>query len=204
MFLAGQLPEYLVASISRRGPHSTLYHLPLLVSKSSLRWVRAETRWAVRLGGTQSRRENTHAHVRCSEGVYGSAGPGAWWVQKTKRRRLLHHIRVLSQFSRVRLFATLWIVAPLPIGFSRQEYWSGLPLPTSGDLPHSPGFPVGCLFLLQINNNFKNPTQCWELQSSRTGQAREHISGGHEQGPKGSCLPGWRTRVLSVPVSAGA
>ena len=36
-------------------------------------------------------------------------------------------------------FATLWIVAhqaPLSIGFSRQEYWSGLPCPLPGDLPN--------------------------------------------------------------------
>ena len=35
--------------------------------------------------------------------------------------------------------ATLWTVAhqaPLSVGFSRQEYWSGLPLPSPGDLPH--------------------------------------------------------------------
>ena len=35
-----------------------------------------------------------------------------------------------SRFSRARLFGTLWTVArqaPLSIGFSRQEYWSGLP-----------------------------------------------------------------------------
>ena len=38
---------------------------------------------------------------------------------------------VLSRFSRVRLFVIPWIVAlqaPLPLGFSRKEYWSGLPL----------------------------------------------------------------------------
>ena len=41
--------------------------------------------------------------------------------------------------SRVRLFATLWTVAhqaPLSMGFSRQEYWSGLPFPSPGDLPN--------------------------------------------------------------------
>ena len=46
---------------------------------------------------------------------------------------------VLSRFSCVQLFATLWIVAcqaPLSIGFFRQEYWSGLPFPSSGDLPN--------------------------------------------------------------------
>ena len=40
--------------------------------------------------------------------------------------------------SRVRLFATPWTVAhqaPLSVGFSRQEYWSGLPFPSPGDLP---------------------------------------------------------------------
>ena len=46
---------------------------------------------------------------------------------------------VLSHFSRVRLFATLWAVArrvPLSVGFSRQEYWSALPFPTAGDLSY--------------------------------------------------------------------
>ena len=35
--------------------------------------------------------------------------------------------------------ATLWIVAhqaPLSVEFSRQEYWSGLPFPSSGELPN--------------------------------------------------------------------
>ena len=35
--------------------------------------------------------------------------------------------------------------APLPMGFSRQEYWSGLPFPSTGDLPDpriEPGSPV--------------------------------------------------------------
>ena len=41
--------------------------------------------------------------------------------------------------SHVWLFATLWTVArqaPLSMGFSRQEYWSGLPCPPPGDLPY--------------------------------------------------------------------
>ena len=39
----------------------------------------------------------------------------------------------------VQLFVTPWAVAhqaPLPVGFSRQEYWSGLPCPPPGDLPN--------------------------------------------------------------------
>ena len=39
---------------------------------------------------------------------------------------------VVSRFSHVQLFVTPWTVArqaPLSMGFSRQEYWSGLPCP---------------------------------------------------------------------------
>ena len=42
--------------------------------------------------------------------------------------------------------ATLWTLvhqAPLSMGFSRQEYWSGLPFPTSGDFPN-PGIKPTC------------------------------------------------------------
>ena len=46
------------------------------------------------------------------------------------------HAHLLSCF---KLFATSWTVAyqaPLSMGFSRQEYWSGLSCPPSGDLPN--------------------------------------------------------------------
>ena len=51
-----------------------------------------------------------------------------------------------SVLSRVRLFVTPWTVAhqaPLPIEFSRQEYWSGLPFPSPGELP-KPGIEPTC------------------------------------------------------------
>ena len=44
----------------------------------------------------------------------------------------------VKSLSRVRLFATPWTVArqaPPSMGFSRKEYWSGLPFPSPGDLP---------------------------------------------------------------------
>ena len=47
--------------------------------------------------------------------------------------------------SRVQLFATPWTVAhqaSLFMGFSRQEYWNGLPFPSPGDLPN-PGIKPG-------------------------------------------------------------
>ena len=46
---------------------------------------------------------------------------------------LLLLLLLLSRFSHVRLLATPWTAAyqaPLSVGFSRQEYWSGLPLPS--------------------------------------------------------------------------
>ena len=57
---------------------------------------------------------------------------------------------VISHFSRVRLFATLWTVAhqaSLSIGFSRKEYWSGLLCPPPGNLP-DPGIKPSYLSCL--------------------------------------------------------
>ena len=51
----------------------------------------------------------------------------------------------MKSLSHVRLFATPWTVAyqaSLSMGFSRQEYWSGLPFPSPGDLP-DPGIEPG-------------------------------------------------------------
>ena len=51
----------------------------------------------------------------------------------------------VKSLSHVRLFATPWTVAyqaSLSMGFSRQGYWSGLPFPSSGDLPN-PGIEPG-------------------------------------------------------------
>ena len=54
----------------------------------------------------------------------------------------------MKSLSRVGLFATPWIVAyqaPPSMGFSRQEYWSGLPFPSPGDLLNpgtEPGSPA--------------------------------------------------------------
>ena len=48
----------------------------------------------------------------------------------------------------VQVFATLWTLAlqdPLSLGFSRQEYWNGLPFPSPGNLPDpgtEPASPV--------------------------------------------------------------
>ena len=54
-----------------------------------------------------------------------------------------------SILSHVRLFETPWTVAyksPLSMEFSRQEYWSGLPIPSPGDLPNSGIKPTSPVF----------------------------------------------------------
>ena len=61
---------------------------------------------------------------------------------------------VLSHFSRVWLFATLWTVAhqaPLSVGFSRQDYWSGLPCRSPGAVP-DPEIKPSCLLHWQAGS----------------------------------------------------
>ena len=74
---------------------------------------------------------------------------------------------VLSRFSGVQLFATPWTVAhqaPLPMEFSRQEDWSGLPfpppdLPDPGTKPASLTSPalVGGFFITSATWKSNNP-----------------------------------------------
>ena len=73
--------------------------------------------------------------------LWGSSRlPQAWWFTGRIHwtQKLLYSCCVLlSCFSHVQSFATLWTVAhwtPLSIGFSKKEYWSGLPCPPPGDL----------------------------------------------------------------------
>ena len=62
----------------------------------------------------------------------------------------------MHTLSRVQLFVTPWTVAhpaPLSMEFSRQEYWSRLPFPPAGDLPH-PGVKPILLVLTALAGGF--------------------------------------------------
>ena len=65
---------------------------------------------------------------------------------KDNKRQLQTSMKVkVKSLSRVRLFVIPGTVAyqnPQSMGFSRQEYWSGLPFPSPGDLP-DPGIEPG-------------------------------------------------------------
>ena len=66
------------------------------------------------------------------------------------------HTCVFSVTQLCRLFATPWTVAyqaPLPMGFSRQEYWSGLSFPPPGKLPNQEIEPMSPVSpALQVNS----------------------------------------------------
>ena len=76
----------------------------------------------------------------------------------------ISYIVLVKSLSRVRLFVTTWTVAhqaPPSMEFSRQEYWSGLPFPSPGDLPNpgiEPGSPalwadtLPSLYIVQYKN----------------------------------------------------
>ena len=79
---------------------------------------------------------------------------------------------VLIRFSWVQLCATLWTVAcqaPLFVGFSRQEYWSGLPFPSPEDIPN-PGIKPGSPALQADSLPFEPPGKpLFPIQGSTLG-----------------------------------
>ena len=71
---------------------------------------------------------------------------------------------MLSLFSPVQLFLTLWTVVhqnPLSVRFSRQEYWNGLPCPPSWDLPN-PGIEPASLMSPALADEFFITSAIWE------------------------------------------
>ena len=77
---------------------------------------------------------------------------------------LVYSVWVLSHFSRVWLSVTLWTVAhqpPLSMGFSRQEYCSGLPCPPPGNLPN-PGIKPLSLMSPVLAGGFFTISTPWE------------------------------------------
>ena len=77
--------------------------------------------------------------------------------------------RVLSRFSHLQLFATLWTVAlqaPLSVGFFRQQYWSVLPCPPPGDFL-DPGIIPLSLRAPALAGGFFTTSAPWEAHTSK-------------------------------------
>ena len=100
-----------------------------------------------------------------------NADPGSRWKSAWAEpmcpqnpTHLLQESMLSSLFSRVQFFATLWTVvcqAPLPMQFSRQEYWSGLPFPLPGDLP-DPGIEPTSLMSPGLAGRFFTISTTWD------------------------------------------
>ena len=75
---------------------------------------------------------------------------------------------MLSCFSCVRLLVTLWTL--LSTGFSRQEYWSGLPCPPPGGLLHAGAEPLSPMSPALAGGFFTTST-IWEAQLLNAGES---------------------------------
>ena len=98
-------------------------------------------------------------------------------------------VGMLSPFSHVWLFVTPWTVAyqaPLSMGFSRWEYWIGLPFSSPGDLPH-PGIKPSSS-TLQVDS------YCWATGEAQNKLIYCYFFYASESNLKSclkACLPHW-------------
>ena len=84
------------------------------------------------LQGIFPTQETNPGLLHCWQRLLPSGRP--WAIREVQKREL-----PCESESHVRLFVTPWTIiyqAPWSLGFSRQEYWSGLPFPSPGDLPN--------------------------------------------------------------------
>ena len=146
-----------------------------------------------------------HTHNR--KFFFSVVGSLAWKLQIIHLNRSKVKVNSLSH---VRLFATPWTVAyqaPPSIGFSRQEYWSGLPFPSPGDLPdpgiepRSPTFQADAL-TSEPPGKFQVKGSEIVVQSSRWSHWDQEIGSGEPR--KLSCsgrgiqksLKEWRAEII--------
>ena len=88
------------------------------------------------------------------------------WLQALRDSETKRESAGLSHFSRVQLCVTLWTIArqaSLSMGFSRQEYWSGLSCPSPGDLPNPRTEPTSLMSPVLAVRFFASSTT-WEAQ----------------------------------------
>ena len=102
---------------------------------------------------------------------------------------------VLGHFSHVQLFVIPWTIAcqaPLSMGFSRQEYWIGLPCPPPGDLP-DPGIELASLTSLTLSGGFFT-TSATQEATKNTGVGSHSLLQGifPTQGLNGAAIPSSR------------
>ena len=111
---------------------------------SILAW---EIPWTEKSGGLPSMGSQRVRHNSLTKRQKGATSSGHWMMLMVSSEFIWIDLVSLGHFLCVRLFATPWTAArhaPLCMGFSRQQYWSGVPFPPPGDLPtqgSDPGLP---------------------------------------------------------------
>ena len=106
------------------------------------------------------------AEQGCIEHLLGSWQPPSLWLFPLPLGSPIFDLCVLSAqlLSCVHLFAILWMVAhqvPQSMGFSRQEYWRGLPFPTPRGLLH-PGIQPASPASPALAGGFFTTSTTWE------------------------------------------
>ena len=95
---------------------------------------------------------------------------------------------MLNRFSCVQLFETLWTVAhqaPLSMGFSREEYLSGLPFLPQWDLPTPWIEPASPVFLALAVVLFTTSAATWEAQ--KKANVSKHTDGCEKHHTESKC-----------------
>ena len=129
----------------------------------------------------------------CLAGAVARGGGRSEICMKPPLAQLIHlTFRGSDKCLKSRLFVTPWTIAPqapLSVGFSRQEYWSGFPFPPSGDLP-DPEIELLSLASPASAGRFFTTGATWEARS--VAQTPSRTTGGGEMELKE--MESWRRR----------
>ena len=151
-------------------------------------------------------------------------GPQDEWASTPRAvwdsMKFVMHACVRSHFSCFKLFVILWTVAcqaSLSMGFSRPEYWSGLPYPSPGDLPNQ-GIKPASLTSPALAGGFFITNATWEAPEIYYGMfqtskirvcffltaPRHHTGPGLHNPWTAATAPKWSTYLLPHPSSRSA
>ena len=112
----------------------------------------------------RSRHSHARNEKRTLNGQHGNL-QREFQITSTRHLHVIpSNVSLLLLLSHNQVFVTPWSVArqaPLSMGFSRQESWSGLPFPPPGDLP-DPGIEPASLVFPALGGGFFTTSATWE------------------------------------------
>ena len=105
-----------------------------------------------------------YPYLENPQGKRSLVGCSPWRCKESDTTEQLSIAQCTWVLSCVQLFVAPWTVAcqaPLSIGFSRQDYWSGLPYPSLGDLPN-PGIEPTSPMSPALAGGFLTTSTTWQ------------------------------------------